>query len=70
VSLTDRDEAKKRLRRNIDCMLDVIYGPTQAHSKTIASVNAMFNQINKLGGEIRREKRRQKGTRRKGSIKN
>lgn len=40
----------------------MIYGPDEAHPKTIASVNDLFNQINKLGGEIRREKRRKKGT--------
>jgi hypothetical protein len=62
VFLTDRDVAKKRLRRNIDDMLDVIYGPTEAHPKTMASVNAMFDHIDKLGGEIRREKRRRKDT--------
>jgi len=53
---------EKYLKRNIDDMLDAIYGPTGAHPKTIASVNAVFDHLNKVGGEIGRDKRRRKST--------
>jgi hypothetical protein len=54
---------KKRLTQNIDDMLDVLYSSssTDAHLNTIASVNAMFDQINKLGENIRIEKRQREG---------
>jgi len=33
-------------------MLDLVYGPTGGHPKTIASVNDVFDRVNKLGREI------------------
>jgi len=44
--------AKQQLTRNIDNMLDLEYGPSGAHPKNIASVNAGFNLVKKLGREI------------------
>ena len=44
--------AEQELRRNFDNMLDLVYGRTEGHPKTIASVNALFNRVNKLGREI------------------
>jgi len=55
VLLTDRDVAEQKLRENIGIMLDLIYGSTGGHPKTIASVNAAFNHGNKLGEEIKRD---------------
>jgi len=49
----DRVVAEKQLKRDIDTMLDLVYGPTGAHPKAIASVNAAFNRVRKLGREIR-----------------
>ena len=40
------------MKQNIDNMLDLVYGPTGAHPKTVASVKAAFNRVNKLGREI------------------
>ena len=40
------------LRRNMDSMLDAIYGPTGADPETIASVSAVFDHINKVGTQI------------------
>ena len=40
------------MKRNIDNLLDLIYGPTGADPKKIASVNAAFNRVNKLGREL------------------
>jgi hypothetical protein len=48
----DRDMAEQELRRNIGNMLDTVYGPTEAPRKTIASVNALLNRINKVGREL------------------
>jgi len=49
VLFTDRDVA---LKRNIGNILDLVSGPTGSHPKTIASVNAAFDHINKLGREF------------------
>jgi len=43
-------------------MLDVIYGPTEAHPNTIASVKTLFNDFSKLGRDIERDKRPQEST--------
>ena len=45
---------EKVLKRNIDKMLDAMYGPTAsgADSNTIASVSAVFDHVNKVGTEI------------------
>ena len=54
--------AEKFLKRNMDDMLDMIYEPTEAYqnSQDIASVNAAFNHLTKVRGEIRANKRRRK----------
>jgi len=52
VFSTEGDLGKQDLTRNIDNMLDLVYGPSGAHLKNIASVNAGFNLVNKLGREI------------------
>ena len=44
--------AEQQLSRNIGIMLDLVYGPTGGHPKTIASVNDVFDRVNKLGREI------------------
>jgi hypothetical protein len=43
---------EKHLKQNIDNMLDATYGPTVADPKTVASVSALFDQINKVGMQI------------------
>ena len=53
---------EKHLKRNIDDMLDTIYSPIGVHLKTVASVNAAFNHIIKVGGEIGRDKQHRKST--------
>ena len=55
---------EKDLKRNIDEMLDVVYNPTglEAPPKTLASVNAVFSHIKKVGGDIRTNKRHCKNT--------
>ena len=53
---------ERDLKRNIDEMLEVMYGQTEAPPKTLASVNAMFSHIQELGGEIRSNKRPRRTT--------
>jgi flagellar biosynthesis/type III secretory pathway M-ring protein FliF/YscJ len=43
---------EKYLRQNIDNMLDAIYGPTVADPNTAASVDAVFDHINRVGMQI------------------
>jgi hypothetical protein len=43
---------EKHLKQNIDNMLDAVYGPAVADPNTVASVSAMFDQINTVGMEI------------------
>ena len=50
---------EKDLKKNIDKMLDVVYGPTGTHAETIASVSAVFAHINEVGRNINREERQQ-----------
>jgi len=33
-------------------MLDLVYGPSGAHPKTIASVNALFDRVDELEREL------------------
>ena len=56
VFLTGRDATKNDLKRDIDDMLDAIYGPTGADPKILASVSAAFDHVNKVGTEIRSRK--------------
>ena len=49
---------EKCLKRNIDELLDAIYGPTGAYPETVATVNALFDQVKDVGAEIGRSKRR------------
>jgi hypothetical protein len=56
----DRDVAEQELRRNIGNMLDTVYGATEAPPKTIASVNALLNRINKVGRELGTQPTQQK----------
>ena len=46
------DATKKDLERNMNHMLDAIYDPTGADPEILASVNAVFDQVNKVGTEI------------------
>jgi len=57
VFLTGRDATRNDLKQNIDHMLDAIYCPTGADPKILASVSAVFDQVNKVGTEIRVETR-------------
>ena len=50
--MADRDVAERQLKRHIDNMLDLVYGPSRAHPKSIASVNALFNRVDELGREL------------------
>jgi len=49
---------EQQVKRNINSILDLVYGPRGAHPKTIASMNAAFNRVNELGREIRRDAER------------
>ena len=40
------------MKRNIDHILDAIYGPTGTDLKILASVNAAFDQVSKVATEI------------------
>jgi hypothetical protein len=40
------------LKRHIDSMLDLVYGPSGGDPKTMASVNALFNRVDALGREL------------------
>jgi hypothetical protein len=47
---------ERDLRRDIDDMLDFIYGSTGAHAGTTASVRALFTQVKEVAQDIRRGK--------------
>jgi DNA-binding transcriptional regulator YbjK len=49
---------EKSLKRDFDEILDTIYGATGANPETVETMNAVFNQVQKLAEEIRRNKRR------------
>jgi len=60
--IVDRDAVAKDLKRDMDEMLDVMCGSTEALPETIASVSAVFSRIKELGGDIRTNKQRRKST--------
>jgi phage baseplate assembly protein W len=43
---------EEHLKQSIGNMLDAVYGPNVADPNTVASVSAMFDQINKVGMQI------------------
>ena len=45
---------EKKLKQNIDNMLDAIYGSAGADPTTIASVSTLFDQVNEMGTQIGR----------------
>jgi len=53
---------KKCLKQNLDNMLDAMYGPSGVDPKTFATMNALFDQVNKVGAEMGRKKQHCKGT--------
>jgi len=62
VPIAERDKLEKELKRSIDEMLDVMYGPTRVHMETIASVNTAFSHINEVGRNIRRDNQHRQST--------
>ena len=43
---------EKDLKRNMDRMLNTIYGSTGVDPEILASVSAVFDQFNKVGADI------------------
>jgi len=53
---------ERDLKRDIEEMLDVTFGPTGAHPQTTASVEAVFSHVKEVAGDIRRRKQHCKST--------